>query len=65
MFKSRLKTMQKQYVAFVEAKSADEAKKSFNELSSLMDSGVSKGILHKNTVARTKSRLHRLLNSIV
>ena len=64
MFKSRLKTMQKQFLAFVEAKSESEAKKSFQELSSLLDSGVSKGILHRNTVSRTKSRLHGLLNTL-
>jgi small subunit ribosomal protein S20 len=65
MFKSRLKTTQKQFMALVQAKSTDEAQKSFLELSSLLDSGVSKGILHRNTVSRTKSRLHGLLNSIV
>lgn len=43
-------------------KEAAEVK--YKEMSKLMDTAAGKGIYHKNTVARKKSRMHKLLNSL-
>lgn len=36
----------------------------FETLKRLIDSAVGKGVIHKNTAARTKSRLQKKLNSL-
>jgi small subunit ribosomal protein S20 len=36
----------------------------FSEMAKLMDSASGKGIYHRNTVARKKSRMNKLLNSL-
>ena len=43
-------------------KEAAEGK--FVEMTRLMDTAAGKGIYHKNTVARKKSRMNKLLNSL-
>jgi small subunit ribosomal protein S20 len=42
----------------------DAAEAKFAEMSKLMDTASGKGIFHKNTVARKKSRMSKLLNSL-
>ena len=62
--RSRSKTLVKDFVEAVEAKKKPEAEKMFVELSSYLDNAVTKGILHRNTAARKKSRMNRLLNTM-
>ena len=42
---------------------ADAVKKAFSKASSVIDSAARKGVLHKNTAARKKSRLAAKVNS--
>jgi small subunit ribosomal protein S20 len=62
--RSRSKTLVKDFVAAVEAKKKPEAEKMFTELSSYLDNAVTKGIFHRNTAARKKSRMNLLLNKM-
>jgi small subunit ribosomal protein S20 len=62
--KSKAKTLVKGFIDLVEEKKKDEARKAFIVLSSFLDSAVSKGIYHKNTASRKKSRMHLLLNKL-
>ena len=64
MIKSKAKTLVKGFMDLVEEKKKDEARKAFVELSSFLDSAVSKGIYHKNTASRKKSRMNLLLNKL-
>ncbi len=64
MIKSRAKTLVKDFVQLVDDKKKDEAQKKLTELSSFLDKAVSKGIYHRNTAARKKSRMHHLLGSL-
>jgi small subunit ribosomal protein S20 len=64
MIKSRAKTLVKDFVQLVGDKKKDEAQKKLTELSSFLDKAVSKGIYHRNTAARKKSRMHHLLGSL-
>ena len=62
MIKSRAKTLAKDFAALVEEKKKDEARKMLVELSSFLDKAVSKGVYHRNTAARKKSRMNHLLS---
>lgn len=42
---------------------ADAVKKAYDKASSVIDSATRKGVLHKNTAARKKSRLAAKVNS--
>jgi len=64
MIKSRAKTLVKDFVELVDGKKKEEAQKKLTELSSFLDKAVSKGIYHRNTAARKKSRMHHLLGSL-
>ena len=64
MIKSRAKSLVKTLTDLVDEKRKDEAQKKFTELSSFLDSAVSKGIYHRNTAARKKSRMAKLLATI-
>lgn len=61
---SRSRSLVRQFVAAVEAKQKPEAQKLFAELSSFLDNAVTKGIIHRNTAARKKSRMNLLLNKM-
>ncbi len=64
MIKSRAKTLVKDFVHLVGDKKKEDAQKKLTELSSFLDKAVSKGIYHRNTAARKKSRMHHLLGSL-
>ena len=64
MIKSRVKSLVKAFTDLVEEKKKEEAQKKYAELSSFLDSAVSKGIYHRNTAARKKSRMAKLLGKI-
>ncbi|WP_270446524.1 30S ribosomal protein S20, partial [Anaeroglobus sp. AF13-6AC] len=42
----------------------DAVKKAYDKASSVIDSAARKGVLHKNTAARKKSRLAAKVNSV-
>ena len=62
--RSRSKTLVKDFIEAVEAKKKPEAEKLFAQLSSYLDNAVTKGILHRNTAARKKSRMNLRLNKM-
>jgi small subunit ribosomal protein S20 len=64
MIKSKAKTLVKELIDLVNEKKKDEAKKAYVELSSFLDKAVTKGIYHKNTASRKKSRMNVLLNTL-
>jgi small subunit ribosomal protein S20 len=64
MIKSRAKSLVKDFVQLVGEKKKDEAQKKLIELSSFLDKAVSKGIYHRNTAARKKSRMSHLMGGL-
>lgn len=64
-FKSSIKTAVKKVLEFANSGSQDEMKSALSKAYQLCDKAVSKGILHKNTAARKKSRLTKAINKIV
>lgn len=63
-FKSSLKSALKNVEVAVEAKDLDAAVAANNVAAKKLDKAVSKGLVHKNYVARQKSRLAGLVNTI-
>jgi small subunit ribosomal protein S20 len=64
MIKSRARTLAKDFAELVEGKKKEDAQKMLAELSSFLDKAVSKGVYHKNTAARKKSRMSHLLSGL-
>ena len=62
IIKSRIKSHSKIFMDAIKSGSADDSEKKYQELSGLLDRAVSKGIFKRNTAARKKSRLYRLLS---
>ena len=63
--KSVLKTTTRKLTDALHAGETDTAKAVFVSLTKQLDQIAAKGTLHKNTVARRKSRLARRLNAVV
>ena len=63
-FKSSVKTALKGVEAAVANKDLEKAQEAFKLASKKLDKALAKGIYHKNFVARNKSRLALLVNSI-
>ena len=63
-FKSSLKSAIKNVEVAVEAKDFEAAVEANNIAAKKLDKAVAKGLAHKNYVARAKSRLARLVNTI-
>ena len=63
-FKSGLKTAIKEVETSVENNDKEAALKALSFANKKLDKSVSKGINHKNYVARAKSRLAKLVNSL-
>ena len=61
MAKSQLRTNTRKLLELVQSRSTEEAKKQYVSVASLLDRAVSKGVLHKNTAAREKHRLSKVL----
>ena len=59
--KSELRTNTRKLLEQVQSRSTEDAKKQYLLVANLLDRAVSKGVLHKNTAARKKHRLHRVL----
>lgn len=62
--RSELKTISKRLLSLLAAKKNDEAKSLLKVLASKYDRATSRGIVHRNTAARYKSRLAKHLNSV-
>lgn len=66
MLKSALRTTIKKYERAVEAgASLEEIREKLRQALRALDKAVTKGILHKNTAARKKSRLAKRFNKLV
>jgi small subunit ribosomal protein S20 len=61
MVKSELRTNTRKLLELVQSKSPEDAKKQYVSVAALLDRAVGKGVLHKNTAARKKHRLHKVL----
>lgn len=55
--KSRLKTLEKHYEAALAAGKKDDAAKAYQAVTSAFDKAAKKGVVHKATANRKKSRL--------
>lgn len=64
-FKSSIKTAVKQVLKVAVSKDLEAVKKELANAYKLCDKAVSKGILHKNTAARKKSRLTKAINKLL
>lgn len=62
--KSRLRTILKSVQSTIETGRADEARAKLSEVYSVLDKMIQKGILHKNTAARYKSRLTKRISAL-
>lgn len=63
-YKSMMKTAIRRFETAVNGDNAEEKKASLYNAIKIIDKMVSKGIVHKNTAARKKSRLTRIFNNV-
>ena len=63
--RSALKTQVKKFLDATHLKDADRCKTEFREVARMLDQTAAKGILHKSTAARRKSRLAVRLNAVL
>jgi len=61
MVRTRVRTNTRKLVELAQGGAKEETEKHYKAVASLLDRAVSKGIIHKNTAARKKHRLHKLL----
>uniref|UniRef100_UPI00402998A2 30S ribosomal protein S20 n=1 Tax=Megasphaera elsdenii TaxID=907 RepID=UPI00402998A2 len=62
--KSTFHTAFRRTTEAIAAGDAEAVKKAFDKASSVIDSAAQKGVLHKNTAARKKSRLASKVNAM-
>ncbi|MDR4505376.1 MAG: 30S ribosomal protein S20 [Candidatus Scalindua sp.] len=62
--KSALKTQIKKFVQSVQARNMADAEKHFSLTTKRLDQIAAKGIIHKKTASRKKSRLAKVLNKL-
>ncbi len=62
--KSTIRTVSRKVVESVTAGNSDEAKALLVKASRTIDKAAAKGVVHKNSAARKKSRLARKLNTL-
>ena len=63
--RSRVRTSMKAFDAAVEKKDKAVAETTFAEFVKLIDTAAGKGLYHRNTAARKKSRMHKRLAALV
>jgi small subunit ribosomal protein S20 len=56
--RSNLRTFTKKVIAAVESGDKEQANAAYKTVVSVIDSAVTKGLIHKNKAARSKSRLN-------
>ena len=59
--RSRIRNSIKSYIEAIDNNVKEDAETRFREFVHLIDRAVSKGVYHRNTAARKKSRMHRLM----
>ena len=64
-FKSSVKTAIKNALEIAQTKDEKALAPALSKVYKLCDKGVSKGVLHKNTAARRKSRITKAINKIL
>ena len=64
MIKTALKTSMKKYEAAIEAGDKESANALYASVIKKIDQAAAKGIIHKNTAARKKSRYTSMLNGL-
>lgn len=64
MTKSSVRTAAKKVVIAVQNKDSNLAASTLLDMTKQIDSAARKGIIHKNTAARKKSRMQRLVNNL-
>ena len=62
--KSRLKTLEKNYLAVLAAGKKEEAAQALRGMNSALDKAAKNGVIHKATAHRKTSRLSRRLNTL-
>lgn len=62
--RSEVRSSIRKFLDAVDAKKKDDASSQLSSVTRLIDSATGKGVYHKNTAARTKSRLTRKLNAM-
>ncbi len=62
--KSKVRTSIKKFEAAVNANNKEEASALMHESFKLLDSAVNKGVMHRNTVDRKKSRMAHAFNKL-
>ena len=62
--KSKTKSAVKKFVVACKAHNHEEAIKVYPLTASAIDRAASKGVIHKNTAARRKSRLAKMMNKL-
>jgi small subunit ribosomal protein S20 len=62
--KSRLRSALRKFRAALAAGKQEQAQAGYRETASILDKSVQKGVLHKNTASRYKSRLGKRLNAV-
>jgi small subunit ribosomal protein S20 len=62
--KSRLRSALRKFRAALAAGNPEQALAGYRETASILDKSVQKGVLHKNTASRYKSRLGKRLNAV-
>ena len=62
--KSRLKTLEKNFLATIKAGKKEDAVKAFQDVTSGFDKAAKTGVIHRGTADRKKSRLNNRLNAL-
>ncbi|MSU19926.1 MAG: 30S ribosomal protein S20 [Pedosphaera sp.] len=62
--KSRLKTLEKNYLSLASAGKKEEAASALRTVTSAFDKAAKSGVVHKSTAGRKKSRLTLKLNAL-
>ncbi len=64
-YRSSIRTSIKSLLKALSDGDKDQAPKAYQQASSVIDKGASKGLMHKNTAARLKSRLNKRVHALV
>ncbi|MBN1647225.1 MAG: 30S ribosomal protein S20 [Spirochaetales bacterium] len=63
-YKSSVKTAKGRFLDAIKAEDKELASEKFKAFAKEVDTAQGRGIYHKNTAARKKSRMHKLLNAM-
>ncbi len=61
MVKSQIRSSTRKLQELVASGSGEDAREQFKSVAGLLDQAVNKGVIHSNTAARKKHRLHKTL----